>query len=149
MRESKPLYRKVNRTAHGASRPGGDYKRRGRAEAQSGSMHAGRRMGLDYRPLFHFLVSKVGGDWGAIYSEAKRRLDRPEPIFWQVALTEADRRDIVLLGESSHFSGLYVDENNRLAKVAPELRAEDMTPSCPCCTHTFNGAPFGRKFDGY
>jgi hypothetical protein len=26
------------------------------------------------------------------------------------------------------------------------LRVEDMEPTCACCTHTFNGVPFTRKY---
>lgn len=60
-----------------------------------------------------------------------------------VALHEHERRDVVGVGESSIYSGLYVDENKRLQIVNPALKAEDMTPNCQCCTHTFNGVVFG------
>ena len=42
--------------------------------------------------MFKFLLSKVGADWDSIFSEAKRRLDKPEPIFWMVALHPAGRK---------------------------------------------------------
>jgi hypothetical protein len=64
-----------------------------------------------------------------------------------VARTEAERRPFFRAGENSYYSGLYVDDDGKLAKVAPELRNEDLWPSCPCCTHTFNGAPFVRNYD--
>ena len=57
-------------------------------------MHPGRQNGLDYTPLFRFLLSKVGQDWDAVHSEAVARLDRQEPIYWMVALKEADKRSI-------------------------------------------------------
>ena len=50
------------------------------------------------------------------------------------------------VGESSYYNGLYVNEGNCLALVDPALRAEHLEPSCACCTHTFNGVPFVRKF---
>lgn len=50
-------------------------------------------------------------------------------------------------GESSIYSGLYVDESGKHAKVAPELKNEDLTPDCPSCTHTFNGVPLIRKYE--
>ncbi len=147
--ESKePLYRKVNTRARGVRhRSGGDYrherhtKREANADVRRGSMHGAPRRGLDYTPLFRFLLSKVGADWDAVYSEAVARLDRPEPIFWMVARHEHERREVVVLGESSYYSGLYVDEANRLRVVNPALGPADLRPGCTCCTHTFNGVP--------
>ena len=108
-------------------------------------MGARERRGLDYTPLFRFLLSKVGQDWDATYSEALARLDREVPIFWMVALHENERRDYFVEGESAHFSGLYVDASKRLQKVAPELNETSLKPSCKCCTHTFNGKLFTQK----
>lgn len=151
--KKEPLYRKVNTRARGVyHHKGGEarWQRGTRAakqnEAQHGSMHSGRQNGLDYTPLFRFLLSKVGEDWDAVHSEAVARLDRQEPIYWMVALNEADRRSYFGAGESSYYSGLYVDDANRLAIVDPDLKNEDLEPSCPCCTHTFNGVPFVKKW---
>ncbi|MCC2097149.1 MAG: hypothetical protein KDJ29_09670 [Hyphomicrobiales bacterium] len=155
-REKKPLYRKVNTRTHGVWRSGGQYKwdrntkAAGAREASGrGSMKAKWRNGRDYKPLYQFLLSKVGCDWDEVHSEAVARLDTPEPIFHMVALKEEDRRERIGASESAYFSGLYVDDNNRLAVVNPDLRVEDMEPSCPCCTHTFNGKPFVKKFSGW
>ena len=116
-----PLYRKLNTTAHNASRhAGGDYsevrhtKREVRSEATRRSMHGKERRGVDYTPLFRFLLSKVGKKWNEVHSEAVGRLDREEPIYWLVALRENDRQDYVRVGESSFFSGLYVDSQGLL-----------------------------------
>jgi len=95
-------------------------------------------------PLFRFLLSRVGADWDEVHSEAVSRLDKPDPIFWLVALRKDDGKDVVRVGESTYYSGLYVDEGNRLRVVAPEIGPESLEPSCPCCTHTLNGIPFGR-----
>ncbi|WP_192558346.1 hypothetical protein [Pseudomonas allokribbensis] len=149
--EKKPLYRKENTTAHNVWRnnPGGHYRHQRNtkaeihSEATRGSMHGIKHHGYDYTPLFRFLLSRVGGDWDEIFSEAVSRLDRQEPVFWMVALHEHERRDVVGMGESSIYSGLYVDENKRLQIVNPDLKAEDMMPNCQCCTHTFNGVVFG------
>lgn len=108
-------------------------------------MHGTKRRGLDYTPLFKFLLSKVGADWDSIYSEAVARLDRPEPIFWLVALHEEDRREVVRLGDRSYYSGLYVDAARVLRVVNPDLAPEDLAPSCTCCTHTFNGARYSHR----
>ena len=111
-----------------------------------GSMHSKHRHGLDYTPLFKFLISRVGRNWDDVYSEAVARLDRPEPIFWMVAQCEEDKKPFVRLGESTYFSGLYIDEANELALVDPDLTVDEMEPSCACCTHTFNGERFAKTY---
>ncbi len=148
-REKKPLYRKVNTRARGVHHNfGGDYKhsrnkKRDSLEQVKGSMHGKTERGLDYTPLFRFLLSKVGLDWNEVYSEATSRLDKPEPIFWIVALNEDDKEDYVRVGESTYFSGLYINSDGKLKLSNPELSAKDMTPACSCCTHTLNGKVFG------
>jgi hypothetical protein len=152
-RTKEPLYRKVNTQARNVHhRQGGNYRdqrhREKAADAKYGAMHREERRGLDYTPLFRFLLSKVGEVWDEVFSEAAARLDRSDPIFWMVALQGHQRPDYFRAGESSYYSGLYVDADNRLRVVNPELGPEQMTPSCPCCTHTFNGVPFTKKFKG-
>ncbi len=150
MREKEPLYRKVNTRTRGVRHGGGEYKwlrhRKEESVAGRGSTRAGKRNGRDYTPLFKFLISGVGRDWDEVYGEAVRRLDSPEPIFWLVARNEAEKAAVVRATENTCFSGLFIDENNRLAVVDPDLRVENMVPSCACCTHSFNGTPFIRKF---
>ncbi|MGD9667643.1 MAG: hypothetical protein AB7U75_01135 [Hyphomicrobiaceae bacterium] len=152
----EPLYRKVNTRARGVRHhTGGDYRhqRNTKREKQSaadevarGTMHRKERRGLDYTPLFRFLLSKVGEDWATVHAEAVARLDREDPIFWLVARTPDEQRPFVCVGGSSFFSGLHVDDEGKLALVAPDLRNEDLTPWCSCCTHTFNGVPLVRKY---
>lgn len=72
----------------------------------------------------------------------KSRLDKSEPIFWMVSLNEIDKKDFIGTGESTYFSGLFVDENNILQKCNPELTKENMIKFCDCCTHTFNGETY-------
>lgn len=144
-----PLYRKVNTQTHGVHHAAGDH-RTGRSAQESnpasrGPMHGKRKRGLDYTPLFRFLLSKVGSEWNDVYGEAVARLDRPDPIFWLVARHEAERRDVARIGESSYFTGLYVDDDGILRVVDPDLRPEGMVPSCTCCTHTLNGVRFGER----
>ncbi|GLH38850.1 hypothetical protein RS1P1_31340 [Pseudomonas moraviensis] len=150
--DKKLLYRKVNTRTWGVRRNESvahyrdqrNSKAASRHEAMRSSMHPGKQYGRDYTPLFRFLLSRVGGPWDSIFGEAVARLDQSAPVFWMVAIHEEDRQDIVRLGESSYFSGLYVDEQNRLQMVNPKLTAQDMTPHCECCTHTFNGVVFGQ-----
>lgn len=147
----EPLYRKVNTRARGVRhRTGGDYRHERHTKAavagtNRGTMHGAHRRGLDYTPLFRFLLSKVGSPWDAVYSEAVARLDQPEPIFWLVARTELERQAVVHMGESTHYTGLYVDDDGVLRVVDPDLRPEHLTPYCACCTHTLNGVPFSRS----
>lgn len=105
------------------------------------------RRGLDDTPLFKFLLSHLGDDWDAVHAEAVARLDRPEPIFWMVARSDAEKSPFVLIGKNTYCSGIFIDADNRLRLVDPDLRVEHMEPGCACCTHTFSGVPFTRKYD--
>ncbi len=79
--EKKPLYRRVNTRTHGVSHAyGGDY-RDSRGKDTALGMRKGVRRGLDYTPLFKFLLSKVGHEWDSVFSEAVSRLDKTEPIY--------------------------------------------------------------------
>ncbi|WP_284165299.1 hypothetical protein [Frigidibacter sp. SD6-1] len=146
----RPLYRKVNSRTHNVRHGhGGDYRHERNTKAEKaneshlGSMHSGHRHGLDYTPLFRFLLSRVGQDWNLTFGEAVSRIDCVEPIFWMVALRAEDRESYFRCGESSYFSKLYVDEQNILQLVDPTLVADSMKPFCSCCTHTLNGERFG------
>lgn len=146
----EPLFRKVNSKARGARHDTGlDFRhvrnvKRETREQVLGSMHGNKQRGLDYTPLFKFLLSKVGSNWDGVYSEAVTRIDKPDPIFWLVALTEDQKKEIVRIGENSYFTGLYVDEFGMLQLVNPNIKPEDLTPSCTCCTHTLNGIPYSQ-----
>lgn len=153
LKAKSPLYRKVNTTARGVHhRFGGDFSASRRSvntgEIDGGDlgMHKGVRRGLDYTPLFRFLMSRVGRRWDEIYSEAIARLDRREPIFWLVALHEDAAQPYVRTGEASYFSGLKVDTEGILRVVDPTAGPGTLVPQCPCCTHTFNGVPFTRRY---
>jgi hypothetical protein len=147
----KLLYRKVNTKAKGVRHDfGGDFKyvRNAKNETREqvkGSMHGEKQRGLDYTPLFKFLLAKVGANWDDVYSEAISRLDKPEPIFWVVATDEDKKEDYVRVGDSSYFSGMYIDEEGILQLTNPTLKPSDLTPSCTCCTHTLNGKLFGSE----
>ena len=148
-RDKKPLYRKVNTKARGVRHDfGGDFKhlrrkKRDTIEQARGSMHGKRERGLDYTPLFRFLLSKVGSKWNDVFSEARSRLDKTDPIYWLIALNPEDKEDYVRTGESTYFSGMYVDQEGILQLSNPELKAKDLIPFCDCCTHTFNAKLFG------
>jgi hypothetical protein len=150
--KKEPLYRKVNTCTRNVRHDfGGEYRydrnTKGviNSEDNRASMHGKVNRGLDYNPLFKFLLSKVGQDWTAVHKEAVSRLDRPDPIFWMVALNEEDRQDIVRIGENRYFNGLYVDQNNILQKVAPHANGTQINLWCACCTTTFNGVVLHNK----
>jgi len=149
-----PLFRKVNTTAHGVHhRFGGDFHDQRNSqllresEATRLPMRGKVRRGLDYTPLFRFLLSKVGANWNEVHAEAVSRLDRSDPIFWLVAIRPSDEKEYVRTGEASYFSGLRVDEQGKLQVVNSSLGPSSLAPLCACCTHTFNGVPFTQAFD--
>lgn len=151
-KEIKPLYRKVNSKARGCDHhKGPDAKNdRNTKKGIKKSLKKGARRGLDYTPLYKFLLSKIGQDWTAIHSEAVSRLDKQEPIYYLVKLNkEGHSYDTVRCDESSMYSALYVDENNKLQKVNPDLKNEHLFPSCSCCTHTFNGTPLVKTYEDF
>ncbi|MCC8381416.1 hypothetical protein [Xenorhabdus sp. PB30.3] len=148
----KKLYRRVNTATHCVFHSHGGEYRWERAKQKRiredmpyfQSMKGKPRHGLDYTPLFMFLLSKVGEKWDVVHSEAIQRLDRPEPIFWIVALHEHEQRDYIRCGESSYYNGLFVDNAGFLRTVNPNLSENDIPILCQCCTHTFNGIPIHR-----
>jgi hypothetical protein len=153
MDRKKPLYRKKNTRIHGVQhRSGGNFARERNTKRQlenqsaNGPMHGKERVGLDYTPLFNFLLSKVGENWTAVHREAVARIDRADPIFWMVARTELERKSAVRIGENTYYSGLYVDENDILVIVDPDITENDLNPTCACCSHTFNGKRFTRPY---
>lgn len=152
--EKAPLYRRVNTKALRCThKHGGDFrnerntKRLSGDDAKRGRMQGRSDRGLDYTPLFRFLLSRVGTRWDEVHAEAVARLDREAPIDWLVARREEDKQARVRVGESTYFSGLFVDDNGLLQRVDEALSVESLSPSCACCTHTFDGVPFVRKFE--
>ena len=108
-KEKSKLYRKVNtKTFNVHHNFGSDFKNTRNKKKETlvqtkGKMSGKTERGLDYTPLFRFLLSKVGGNWDDVFSEAKSRLDKTDPIFWMVALREEDKKDYIRIGESSFF----------------------------------------------
>jgi hypothetical protein len=152
----EPLYRKVNTTARGVHHDFGSDFRHDRntkqtkdaidAGATRGTMGKTKDRGLDYTPLYRFLLSKVGAEWSAVHSEAVARLDKDEAIYHMVARNDAEKVDTARLGESSYYSGLFVDEDNILQKVNPLADHSAVNVSCACCTFTFNGVKVPQKY---
>lgn len=148
----EPLYRKVNKTTvsrrcwNSTKNPDSKYDRNTKKGIKRG-MTPKHLTGYDYTPLYRFLLSRVGMDWDKTFSEASSRLDNTEAIYHLVAKSENDRSEYVNCGESSKYNGLYVDDNNILQKVNPNLKNTDLYPTCHCCTHTFNGEVLKNKYE--
>jgi hypothetical protein len=151
MSKDKKLYRKVNTKAHGIHRDhkvGGDYasdrnsKATKKADSNIESMGGKVHRGLDYTPLFRFLLSRVGQLWDEVYRSIRGRVESEEPIWWMVArdLSMYQGDGLLRVGESTYWNALYVDEDGILQVINPNARAL-VTMSCRCCTHTFNGKP--------
>lgn len=145
--QKEPLYRKVNTRTHHVDHGmnGGEarWERNTKATkangSMRGSMHPGHRHGLDYTPLYRFLLSRLGRDWDAVVSEALPRIANRDALYHLVARHSDEECAFVRLGENSYWSGLRVNAANLLEKVALDLTAEAIEPGCTCCTHTFNG----------
>ena len=148
VRKKEPLYRKVNTKTWGVHHHSDGAFRDTRKSKKQGRlrMSQGVKRGLDYTPLFRFLLSSVGKKWDKVHSEAVSRLDHEEPIYGMVSLTEEEATDYAGVGESSYFSGLYVDTAGYLQITSPELTPETFEPFCGCCTHTFNGTLISKKY---
>jgi len=152
--QKPPLYRKVNTTARGVHhRFGGEFRHERNEKGSSTSeavrlpMRRNVRRGLDYTPLFRFLLSKVGAAWADVQREAVPRLDRPEVLYWLVARNPQEEKAYVRLGDASYYSGLRVDEYGKLQLVDSEVGPSSLVPWCPCCTHTFNGVRFTLPYN--
>lgn len=157
MNKKEPLFRKENKRVRrcGAHMDfGGEFRHERHSKsskaileagASRASMHAKVQRGYDYTPLYRFLLSSVGKDWAAVHSEAVSRLDKEDPIWHMVARPGEEPEMFVRLGDSSYYSGLYVDADNKLQKTKPDLCAGDLNAvmlGCTCCTHTLNGVPY-------
>lgn len=153
----EPLYRRVNtRTRNVRDHVhGGDFRHVRNAKDPErefithASMGAKTDRGLDYTPLYRFLLSRVGQPWADTYREAASRLDKPDEIFELVARHRDDARSVVRTGYSSYFSGMYVGDDGLLHRTDPSLDEHSLEPDCRCCTHTFNGVRFTRPCPDY
>lgn len=152
--KKKPLYRTVNtRVPHmGLWHDfGSDAKYdRNTKQGVSKTMKNKKKRGLDFTPLYMFLLSKVGQKWDDVYSEAKSRIPESETeaiehMFYKET-TYSINNGYCRMGEGSMYSTLEIDENGLLQKTHPELAIESLYPSCNCCTHTFNGKPLTNKW---
>jgi len=153
-KEESLLYRKENTKVYNSDHLCGKDFKSERAKLKNkyikySSMHGKKQRGLDYSPLGMFLLSHVGDNWDDVFKEAQRRLKGADKqsIFYFVAKNEFEKRPIVRCGESSYYSGLYVDDKNILQKVDPTINNENLHPQCACCTYTFNGKKLKNKYD--
>lgn len=142
------MYRKVNTKARGVHHHFGEKYKHTRGTKQGGTpkMKQGVMRGLDHTPLYRFLLSKVGQPYSQVHSEAVSRLISAEPISHMVINDIEGDCGYFGAGESSYYSTLYVDDNGILQIVDPDVNENTLEPSCHCCTHTFNGKVFNKKY---
>ncbi|MFT2688653.1 hypothetical protein ACMWDS_23905, partial [Klebsiella pneumoniae] len=60
---------------------------------------------------------------------------------------EHQKRDLVRIGDSSFYPGLFVDGNGILQQVNPSIMGKDVKVTCRCCTHTYMGEPVPGKYE--
>ncbi|PCJ56316.1 MAG: hypothetical protein COA79_19295 [Planctomycetota bacterium] len=144
----KLLYRKVNTKARGVWHlKGPKYKHSRNAKSENKSrMTQGHRRGLDYTPLYNYLISKVGQPWEDIYSFALPRVECEDFIFRIVSIDKDLAEEYICVGENSYYSVLLVDSEGVLEFANPKIDHHSLTPDCSCCTHSFNGKPFSKIF---
>jgi len=154
-RQKEPLYRKVNTRARGVHHHSGSDARHDRntKNGLNRTMKRGVQRGLDYTPLYRFLLSRIGQVWSSVYKEIVPRIAETSPIYHivNINITKEEiknekRNGWILVGESSIWSELFIDENRILQKVNPDLKNEDLSPFCSCCTFTFNGKLLTKKY---
>lgn len=147
MNKKQPLYRKVAKAINNHHFKGSNAKYdRNTKRGISKTLKKNIKRGLDYTPLYKFLLSKVGQNFNDIYREVIKRVSDRKAIFHMFRKHEFETGDFVRIGESSFYSKLYIDENNIIQKVNPDLKNEDFSPSCWCCTYTFNGSKLIKKY---
>ncbi|MCY9861590.1 hypothetical protein OTK49_03535 [Vibrio coralliirubri] len=148
LKKKSPLYRKVNTKARGVHHHFGEKYKHTRGTKQGGTpkMKQGVMRGLDYTPLYKFLLSKVGQPYSQVHSEAVSRLINSEPISRMVIDDLDEDSGYFRAGESSYYSTLYVDSGGNLQIVDTSVNENTLSPTCQCCTHTFNGKVFNKKF---
>ena len=144
--QKEPLYRKVNTKALRCTshNKGSNYRYERNKKNPNEQMKQNVQRGLDYTPLFKFLLSRVGQDWSQTLSEAQSRLDKTEPIF-HMMVDKVDGVEGYFRWGNSFYNTLYVDDNNKIQKVDPNVSVNDIKPYCDCCTHTFNGKTVTNK----
>lgn len=136
MRHNEPLYRKVNRRClHCYEDKGGKYKWQRHTknekllydeEITHGKMKK-RANGFatnayDYTPLFKYLLNCIGEDVDVVYHKIHKRIKERYPFDTMVSRKPKEElNDYFRWGECTFFSQLYVDENNKIQKVNPNL----------------------------
>lgn len=138
MKNKKPLYRKVNRNCmHSYDRKKIRYKwqRHSKLEKQMieesvshGKMHkrpdAFNVRKYDYTPLLMYLLNSVGKDVDKVFSEVCKRVDNDGRDVFNLMVSRKPKEelnDYFRYGEGSYYSQLYVDDENKIQKVNPNL----------------------------
>lgn len=146
MINDKPLWRKNNRDKRVMKSHSKYDKNKKNGVKHSMSSH---KNGRCFKPLYNFLLSSVGKNFDVVRSEALRRIESCDAArLYDIISRDTDTENIeaiTRISESSTFSTLYIDSDNILRVAHPEICNEHISPTCYCCTHTFNGKPIKHK----
>ena len=149
-----PLYRKRNTHKRWDPDDDGREYRHGRHtkkaakqledEVKRGPMNGGdyNGYGYDYSPLFQYLLKHVGDDVDEVFSDASKRLTPFGIELFNHMVSRKPKEELsdsFYCGESRRYSQLYVDENNKIQKVNPNLGN--------VCTSY--GGQWGESFNGH
>lgn len=110
-------------------------------EGMTKSKHGDQGEGYDYTPMFKFVLKHIGEDVDKIYSEVCRRTNERGKYLFNVLVSRKPKDELnplLRLGETSFWSQLYVDENNKIQKVEPNMQGAWIT----------YGGQWGQSFNG-
>ena len=153
----EPLYRKENTKGwlNRIYKKGGQYKWRRYSERdiKAGKKKEGMQeykvgwTAYNYNPLFHYLLGCIGKDVNEVRKAVQSRLNSMEPFNIMVhddGTGQPPTRDSFRFGENSYWSQLYVDGDNKIQAVNPDL--SNVHPAYGWqWGASFNGKPLGTK----
>ena len=137
MKHNEPLYRKVNRkcmhcyeTKHvrfkwqrhtkGEKELLDEEVTHGKMKKRAGAFFFANA--YDYTPLFKYLLKCVGEDVDVVFHKVCKRIKDRSMFDTMVSRKPKEElSDYFRYGECTYFSQLYVDEDNKIQKVNPQL----------------------------
>lgn len=138
MEHDKPLYRKVNRKClHCYDTKSKHYRWQRNTKKEKklledsishGKMHKRPSMFLgrkyDYTPMLMYVLNRVGEDVDKVYSDVCKRIEGEGKVLFNKMVSRKPKetlKDYFRYGEGSYYSQLYVDDENKIQKVNPNL----------------------------
>lgn len=138
MKHDKPLYRKVNRKClHCYDAKASHYRWQRNTKKENkliedsvshGKMH--KRPSIftshkyDYTPMIMYVLNRVGEDFDKVYSDVCKRIEGEGKVLFNKMVSKKPKEelnDYFRYGEGSYYSQLYVDDENKIQKINPNL----------------------------